>query len=182
METKTKTYEVKSKWYDPLSWFRTKTETETYFVTTIRTGAVKSAFRDLRNSIEQEIRGSNFNAMQGFKDKVPKEIIPALRKSIIDNGGDETSININRLRYILQSIIYSINLPDISYTNHRLPEGSGTLEGSAAETFIEESRNFIDTLQDEVKKDIIKHANSIINTLEEVELGNENSLANMISS
>lgn len=134
-------------------------------VITIRAGAVTTSLRNLRDSIEQEIRDSNFTAMQSFKDKVPKEIIPALRKAIVDNGGDETSININRLRYILQSIVNSINLPDISYTNHRIPEGSGTLEGWAAESFIEESRNFIDTLQDEVKKDIIKHANSIIQTL-----------------
>ena len=142
-------------------------------VITIRAGAVTTSLRNLRDSIEQEIRDSNFTAMQSFKDKVPKEIIPALRKAIVDNGGDETSININRLRYILQSIVNSINLPDISYTNHRIPEGSGTLEGWAAESFIEESRNFIDTLQDEVKKDIIKHANSIIQTLKKVELGNE---------
>ncbi|WP_281651573.1 dynamin family protein [Helicobacter bilis] len=174
VETKTETYEVStSKWYNPFSWGSTKTETETYSVTTIRTGAVKSALSNLIESIEQEIRDSNFTAMQSFKDKVPKEIIPALRKAIVDNGGDETSININRLRYILQSIVNSINLPDISYTNHRIPEGSGTLEGWAAESFIEESRNFIDTLQDEVKKDIIKHANSIIQTLKKVELGNE---------
>lgn len=174
VETKTETYEVStSKWYNPFSWGSTKTETETYSVTTIRTGAVKSALSNLIESIEQEIRDSNFTAMQSFKDKVPKEIIPALRKSIIDNGGDETSININRLRYILQSIVNSIDLPDISYTNHRLPEGSGTLEGWAAESFMEEAKNFIATLKNEVKEDITKHANRILQTLKKVELGNE---------
>ncbi|AQQ60005.1 hypothetical protein XJ32_07775 [Helicobacter bilis] len=174
VETKTETYEVStSKWYNPFSWGSTKTETETYSVTTIRTGAVKSALSNLIENIEQEIRDSNFNAMQSFKDKVPKEIIPALRKSIIDNGGDETSININRLRYILQSIVNSIDLPDISYTNHRLPEGSGTLEGWAAESFMEEAKNFIATLKNEVKEDITKHANRILQTLKKVELGNE---------
>ncbi|EGK8089499.1 hypothetical protein IO411_001151 [Campylobacter lari] len=165
-ETRTESYQVStSKWYNPFSWGSTKTEYETYTVTTVRTGAVKNALQNLLSNIENKIQQECFNNIKSLKDSIKSRLLKELRSVV-----DDDSINTRNFRQVISAIVSSLYMPQISFSDKKLPEGSGVLEGSSAQDFISSAQDFIHDLKTAVDVDIKTYTRNLTGELKRISL------------
>ncbi len=165
-ETRTESYQVStSKWYNPFSWGSTKTEYETYTVTTVRTGAVKNALQNLLSNIENKIQQECFNNIKSLKDSIKSRLLKELRSVV-----DDDSINTRNFRQVISAIVSSLYMPQINFSDKKFPEGSGVLEGSSAQDFISSAQDFIHNLKSSVDMDIKNYTHNLTNELKRISL------------
>ncbi len=165
-ETRTESYQVStSKWYNPFSWGSTKTEYETYTVTTVRTGAVKNALQNLLSNIENKIQQECFNNIKSLKDSIKSRLLKELRSVV-----DDDSINTRNFRQVISAIVSSLYMPQINFSDKKFPEGSGVLEGSSAQDFISGAQDFIHNLKSSVDMDIKNYTHNLTNELKRISL------------
>ncbi len=165
-ETRTESYQVStSEWYNPFSWGSTKTEYETYTVTTVRTGAVKNALQNLLSNIENKIQQECFNNIKSLKDSIKSRLLKELRSVV-----DDDSINTRNFRQVISAIVGSLYMPQINFSDKKFPEGSGVLEGSSAQDFISSAQDFIHNLKSSVDTDIKNYTHNLTNELKRISL------------
>lgn len=147
---------------------RYETYTAYWDVTTVRTNAVKNALRDLRTSIENAIQEECFQNIKNIKDSLRTKLLRELRNAV----GDDY-INVNHFRQATNTIVVSLQMPQINFSNKKLPEGSGVLEGSEAERFVSEAQDFIDSLRDKVSADIQSYVSNLASNLKGIPLSDK---------
>jgi len=165
--SKTKSWEVStSKWYNPFSWGGTETRTSTY--TAVRTGAVKNILKQLTIDIEESIESVSEQTILAWRKSVPSVLLSALR-----GNTDDEDLNPNQIRKVIRNIVNDVKFPSLSYTSNSLPRGSGTLKEDDAESFLDESKDYVNSLRKRVNKDIRKYLDNLISTLKTLEISNE---------
>lgn len=147
---------------------RYETYTAYWDVTTVRINAVKNALRDLRTSIENAIQEECFQNIKNIKDSLRTKLLRELRNAV----GDDY-INVNHFRQATNTIVVSLQMPQINFSNKKLPEGSGVLEGSEAERFVSEAQDFIDSLRDKVSADIQSYVSNLASNLKGIPLSDK---------
>ena len=137
--------------------------TRTY--TTVRAGAVVDALENLTANIEQSINMVSNDEINEWKGNLKSGLTDILRKYIEDEDTD-----LNKIRKIVRQEINLIEFPDLTYTETKLPSGRGTLKRDEAEEFLEEVRNYINTLRKRVWRDIKDYLEELISNLLNVKI------------
>ncbi|HFU75955.1 MAG TPA: hypothetical protein ENK66_06885 [Arcobacter sp.] len=143
-----------------------KTQTRTY--TTVRAGAVRDSLINLTNQIEQNIENESKKYISSWKKNLTPKLLTVLRDNV-----DDEDLNITQIRKVIRNIINSVPFSEISYSSNTIPSGSGTLIKSRAESFIDEAKSYVYTLQKRVNKDINDYLTKLINTLEKLKNSSE---------
>lgn len=137
----------------------------TISVTTVRTGAVKNALQNLLSNIENKIQQECFNNIKSLKDSIKSRLLKELRSVV-----DDDSINTRNFRQVISAIVSSLYMPQISFSDKKLPEGSGVLEGSSAQDFISSAQDFIHDLKTAVDVDIKTYTRNLTGELKRISL------------
>ena len=163
----TKSWEVStSNWYNPFSYGSSETKTRTF--TTVRTGAVRSSLSDLTIEIEGSI--------ESVSDKIilllRKSLTPVLLSVLRDNVDDE-DLNPSKIREVVRNVINRVEFPNLSYSSSSIPSGLGTLTKSSAETFLDEAKEYVNSLKQRVGHDIYSYLDDLISKLKSMEMSDE---------
>lgn len=145
-------------------------ETKTRYYTTVRAGFVRNSLEDLSEQIEKSIEIDAKKYLNEWKKILLRNLISILR----DKVGDE-NLELDMISNTIKKVLHTIKYPEIVY-NTSLPaelKKSGTLTGSSAERFIEETRDYLDELKDTIKSDIKRYINTLISSLEETDIGED---------
>jgi hypothetical protein len=196
--SKAETWEVSiSKWYNPFSYGSTETRSQT--VSTVRTGAVRSAISDLTMEIEGSIECVSDKTILAWR----KSLTPVLLSVLRDNVDDE-DLKPSQVRKVVRNVINCVEFPNLSYqddltdeetkagksqaepthmwnfpfhssgnSNSNLRSATGTLSGSGAEHFLGEAKDYISSLKKRVSSDIDTYLDDLIAKLKSLELSNE---------
>ena len=165
--TETESREVStSSWYNPFSWGRTETETRTF--TTVRAGAVRSALSDLTIEIEGSIESVSDKTILSWR----KSLTPVLLGTLRDNA-DDADINPSQIRKVVRNVINRVEFPNMSYSSGNLPSGSGTLKENEAERFIDEAKDYVNSLTKRVNSDIDSYLGDLFSNLKGVDISKE---------
>ncbi|WP_257938943.1 dynamin family protein [Campylobacter lari] len=152
-------------WLRSLFGTRYESYESTISVTTVRTGAVKNALQNLLSNIENKIQQECFNNIKSLKDSIKSRLLKELRSVV-----DDDSINTRNFRQVISAIVSSLYMPQISFSDKKLPEGSGVLEGSSAQDFISSAQDFIHDLKTAVDVDIKTYTRNLTSELKRISL------------
>ncbi|MBF7067719.1 dynamin family protein [Campylobacter volucris] len=152
-------------WLRSLFGTRYESYESTISVTTVRTGAVKNALQNLLSNIENKIQQECFNNIKSLKDSIKSRLLKELRSVV-----DDDSINTRNFRQAISAIVSSLYMPQISFSDKKLPEGSGVLEGSSAQDFISSAQDFIHDLKTAVDVDIKTYTRNLTSELKRISL------------
>ncbi|MCV3479466.1 dynamin family protein [Campylobacter sp. CNRCH_2015_1657] len=152
-------------WLRSLFGTRYESYESTISVTTVRTGAVKNALQNLLSNIENKIQQECFNNIKSLKDSIKSRLLKELRSVV-----DDDSINTRNFRQVISAIVSSLYMPQISFSDKKLPEGSGVLEGSSAQDFISSAQDFIHDLKTAVDVDIKTYTRNLTGELKRISL------------
>ncbi|HEC1791893.1 TPA: dynamin family protein [Campylobacter lari] len=152
-------------WLRSLFGTRYESYESTISVTTVRTGAVKNALQNLLSNIENKIQQECFNNIKSLKDSIKSRLLKELRSVV-----DDDSINTRNFRQVISAIVSSLYMPQISFSDKKLPECSGVLEGSSAQDFISSAQDFIHDLKTAVDVDIKTYTRNLTGELKRISL------------
>lgn len=162
-ETKTETYQVDNG-MGFLGWrslFGSRYETRTRTLLSVRVGAIKSILESLTSDIENTISTKAHEYILQWKKNLNSNLI----KVLMDNVADE-DLEPNLIRSSIREVLNSIRYPELEYGDQMFSESmkknSGTLVGSAAETFLDDTKNHIRGLTKKVNNDIKGYIDGLI--------------------
>ena len=141
-----------------------------YDVVVVKAGMIQNALENLSLYIENSIKVSIDNEINSLKIDIYKHILPVLR----EKAGDK-NLDVHQIQKSVRNIISLLEIPEINYTN-TLPnelKRSGTLKGSEAEDFIERAKNYANSFQRNIIRDIERHLNTVFDSLKQHNLGEE---------
>jgi predicted GTPase len=127
-------------------WLWEKDHYENYTVLTIRPGAVKNTLNTLLAELEENLVKSVEDAKKEWRQDVQSQITRALREAV----DDVELIDLTMLKNALRRQVNSMELPDFDMNSHEFSSSqssSGTLEGSRAESFINEVSDYLGNLR-----------------------------------
>ena len=162
-------YDKKKAWYD-IYIFDDRYEKISYDVVVVKAGMIQNALENLSLYIENSIKVSIDNEINSLKIDIYKHILPVLR----EKAGDK-NLDVHQIQKSVRNIISLLEIPEINYTN-TLPnelKRSGTLKGSEAEDFIERAKNYANSFQRNIIRDIERHLNTVFDSLKQHNLGEE---------
>ena len=162
-------YDKKKAWYD-IYIFEERYEKISYDVVVVKAGMIQNALENLSLYIENSIKVSIDNEINSLKIDIYKHILPVLR----EKAGDK-NLDVHQIQKSVRNIISLLEIPEINYTN-TLPnelKRSGTLKGSEAEDFIERAKNYANSFQRNIIRDIERHLNTVFDSLKQHNLGEE---------
>jgi predicted GTPase len=164
-ETKTELYKERTERLG--GWWFDKVETKSKEVTTVRSGAVRSALEELISDIESSTDFELKQFISEWRKSLAQQLVRSLREHIEDDHLDP-----HQIQKVIRNIINSIPYPDITYTDN-MPSSlsaKGTLKESDAEDFLEEAKEYISKLRTRVRNDINSFATSLDKVLKAVTL------------
>jgi len=147
---------------------RTRTHRETY--TTVRTGFVRNALEDMIDNVEGIIEIEARKFLNDWKKRLIKKVTSTLRK----NSGDE-NLEIAMINIAIKNVLSNLKYPEIEYTT-TLPSSlrkTGTLKGSSAESFLDESFEFEEAFKQNLTSDVKNYINTLSNILKGKKVGEE---------
>ena len=164
--SETEEYEVSdSSWYNPFSYGSTKTKYKTF--TTARTGAIRSALKNLTDEIEDSIDTTAKSFILDWKKMLNRDLVRVLRDNVVDND-----LNVTQIKKVMRNVLNTIKYPEMSYSG-QLPSSlsaKGTIQGNHAETYIDDAQKYVSSLNGRVKKDIKNFLKELINALKNIEM------------
>lgn len=131
---------------------------------TVKAGIVRISLEKLTDDIEFIIESEAIQYLSNWHKSISQELVYTLRGKSANDILHSTLI-----QKTIKSILSSVFFPEINY-NRDFPKSlkkSGTLKGSEAEDFINESYNYINDLKTRIKKDIQSYIYLLINTLKQ---------------
>ena len=167
-------------------------ETKTRTFTTVRAGAVRSALSDLTIEIESAIKSVSDTTVLNWR----KSLVPTIVGVLRDNADDE-NINPSQIRKVVRNIINRVEFPTLSYednlideetddnptnlgiyglwghSNTSLRSATGTLTKRDAESFLDEAKDYVNSLKKRVNSDIDSYLGDLISNLKGVEISKE---------
>ncbi|WP_434579808.1 dynamin family protein [Sulfurimonas sp. NW15] len=165
--SKTESYTVStSPWSNPWSWGDDRYETRHRTYTTVKAGHIRNSLDELTDkikSIDIEVK----RTIEEWKKKLFKDIVRTLREVVGDSN-----LEIDLLSKTIKQIVNSVTYPEVNYGGG-LPSSlrkSGTLEGSSAERFIDDARDYVDNLKGQVKSDINSYIKNLVQKLKETNI------------
>jgi predicted GTPase len=136
----------------------------------VRAGIVRSAIEGLVEEVERRVKIEARQILGSWKQKLRRELVGELRAEI----GDQ-NLEVELLSSGIGKVINSLQLPQISYSN-QIPESlnrTGTLEGMEGEIFLNEAIDFLSSLRERVREDIGEYRDNLIETLSQIQIGEE---------
>ncbi|WP_294959476.1 dynamin family protein [Sulfurovum sp.] len=167
-------------------------ETRTRTFTTVRAGAVRSALSDLTIEIESAIKSVSDTTVLNWR----KSLVPTIVGVLRDNADDE-DINPSQIRKVVRNVINRVEFPTLSYednlideetddnptnlgiyglwghSNTSLRSATGTLTKRDAESFLDEAKDYVNSLKKRVNSDIDSYLGDLISNLKGVEISKE---------
>ena len=150
--------------------------------------------KDLGDRIKSAREEAKFLQLQvgvalGVSDKTilswRKSLTPTLL-SVLRNNADDEDINPSQIRKVVRNVINSVEFPTLSYqdnltdektknesTNSGLRSATGTLTKSCAESFLDEAKDYVNSLKQRVSSDIDLYLDDLISTLKTLEMSDE---------
>ncbi len=166
---RTESYTVStSKWYNPFSWGSSERVTDTYIG--VATGAVHSHILAFRTEIENEISSRIEDLILKSKKKFSGGLIGAIRRDVSDDYLDA-----NTIKKAVRTILNDINIPNISY-NDKLPDNlspRGILRYDEGERYVENAKQYILSIKQNVQKDIKVHLENLTGILRGSDVSNK---------
>ncbi|WP_434579811.1 dynamin family protein [Sulfurimonas sp. NW15] len=168
--SETESYTVDKGWFQGVkSLFggddRYETRHRTY--TTVKAGHIRNSLDELTDKLEMTIDIEAKRTIEEWKKELVKNIVHTLR----DVAGD-SNLEIDLLSKTIKQIVNSVTYPEVNYGGG-LPSSlrkSGTLEGSSAERFIDDARDYVDNLKGQVKSDINSYIKNLVQKLKETNI------------
>jgi len=148
--------------------FWKKNHSRTY--TTIKAGFVRNTLEELTDDVERMVDEDAKVYMLDWKKKLYKVVVSCLRKE----AGDE-NLDIPLVSQTIRKVLNSIHYPEITYSGN-LPKSlqvGGTLEGGQADSFIEETQNYLSDLRVRVTRDIDGYLRDMLKVLKQINIADE---------
>ena len=165
--TETESWEVSdSVWYNPFSWGRTKTITDTH--TTVKAGIVRAAIIEVCDDLEDLLNRESKDLIMSWRKECVEGLLQALRSKVDDEFIDDIAL----LKAVKESLMM-IDYPQIAYSKipDKIKGASGTLKDWEADEFIEVVSNFVSNFQSQVRRDINAFADELEDTFNGVKIG-----------
>jgi predicted GTPase len=172
---------------------KTVHHSDTY--TTVRTGAVKNSLSDLTIDIESSIESVSDETVFYWRKSLTPRLLGVLR----DNADDE-DLTPGQIRKVVRNVVNGVQFPSLSYQNDltdkdtdnnhtsvgifgrllvsgasksSLKSATGTLTSSSAERFLDEAKDYVNSLKQRVAKDINLYLDDLISELRNIEMSGE---------
>ncbi len=170
---------------------KTVHHSDTY--TTVRTGAVRSALSDLTVEIEGSIESVSDKTILSWRRSLTPTLLGVLRGNV-----DDEDINPSQIRKVVRNVINRIEFPSLSYQddltdketdnkskhsgfflgfldapNSSLRSATGTLTESNAESFLDEAKDYVNSLKRRVSSDIDLYVDNLIANLKNLKISDE---------
>ena len=148
----------------------TRTRTESYSYTTVKTKPIRRAIEEIRSNLEDELGHLSESYLQAWKKKIYSQVVGALRKAMGDEELDATIIA-RAVKNVLAHI------PEASFRlTDDIPsklKKSELLKGNEAEEYINEAHNYISNLHNIVRTHISSYMDTMTGNLQKVNLPKE---------
>jgi predicted RNA binding protein with dsRBD fold (UPF0201 family) len=187
LETKTKIVDKKGIIAGLARWMGIGgTETKSWSVDTIRTGAVQSRIAALVNDLQKKLEDSLENAKAQWRKDLPRRVVAAYSKIFEGDVTDDT----DKLRRALRNVLNKMDIPMFDFSDLAFRGGSsGTLKGDdAVYAFLDSiseylanldlkyrrrTKDVLDTIEKQIRKEriselIFKDIEKQINELEDI--------------
>ena len=148
----------------------TRTRTESYSYTTVKTKPIRRAIEEIRSNLEDELGHLSESYSQAWKKKIYSQVVSALREAM---GDGELDVNI--IARAVKNVLARI--PEASFKlEDDIPKSlkkTGKLTGYEAESYIEDAEDYISNLKDVVNKDISAYMTTLVSNLKKIDLAKE---------
>lgn len=148
----------------------TRTRTESYSYTTVKTKPIRRAIEEIRSNLEDELSHLSESYSQAWKKKIYSQVVSALREAM---GDGELDVNI--IARAVKNVLARI--PEASFKlEDDIPKSlkkTGKLTGYEAESFIDDAEDYISNLKDVVNKDISAYMTTLVSNLKKIDLAKE---------
>lgn len=144
------------------SLFGKRYSTETRTVTSIRTGAVKSAIENLKSEIEDAVSIQSKEYMLEWKKSIYTQLLKILRSDI-----DDDDLEPQIIRSTIRNVLNNIEEPNIEYEK-KLPaslNAKGVLTSSKAEEYLEAAHEYLANLKTIINTNINDYLKKLENAL-----------------
>ena len=145
-------------------------ETRYETVPVVASGAVHSHILAFRTEIENEISSRVEDLILESKKKFSSGLIGAIRRDVSDDYLDA-----NTIKKAVRTILNDINIPNISY-NDKLPDNlspRGMLRYDEGERYVENAKQYILSIKQNVQKDIKVHLENLTGILRGSDVSNK---------
>lgn len=148
----------------------TRTRTESYSYTTVKTKPIRRAIEEIRSNLEDELGYLSESYSQAWKKKIYSQVVSALREAM---GDGELDVNI--IARAVKNVLARI--PEASFKlEDDIPKSlkkTGKLTGYEAESYIDDAEDYISNLKDVVNKDISAYMTTLVSNLKKIDLAKE---------
>ena len=148
----------------------TRTRTESYSYTTVKTKPIRRAIEEIRSNLEDELGYLSESYSQAWKKKIYSQVVSVLREAM---GDGELDVNI--IARAVKNVLARI--PEASFKlEDDIPKSlkkTGKLTGYEAESFIDDAEDYISNLKDVVNKDISAYMTTLVSNLKKIDLAKE---------
>lgn len=148
----------------------TRTRTESYSYTTVKTKPIRRAIEEIRSNLEDELSHLSESYSQAWKKKIYSQVVSALREAM---GDGELDVNI--IARAVKNVLARI--PEASFKlEDDIPKSlkkTGKLTGYEAESYIDDAEDYISNLKDVVNKDISAYMTTLVSNLKKIDLAKE---------
>jgi predicted GTPase len=144
------------------SWTGNRYKTETRTVTSVRTGAVKSAIENLKSEIEDAVSIQSKEYMLEWKKSIYTQLLKILRSDI-----DDDDLEPQIIRSTIRNVLNNIEEPNIEYEK-KLPaslNAKGVLTSSKAEEYLEAAHEYLANLKTIINTNINDYLKKLENAL-----------------
>lgn len=163
----TESYEVSdSSWYNPFSWWRTKTITNTY--TTIQAGNVRAAIIQVCDELGDLLNRESKDLIMSWRKSCISQLLQALRSKVDDEFIDDIALS-----KAVKEALTMIDYPQMTYSQipDEIKGASGTLKDYMADEFIKAVSNFVSDFQSQVRRDINAFIDELQDTFKGIFIG-----------
>jgi len=137
-------------------------ETRSRTVSSVRTGAVRSALENLTSEIENAVTIKSQEFIHEWKKALYSRLIKELRR-----GTDDDDLDPQIIRSTIRNVLNNIDYPNIEY-GASLPESlrvKGILKSKSAEEYIDDAREYLTKLKTRINNDISGCVKTLIDVL-----------------